>query len=220
MLASGVAHEIGNLLQIIMGSAESINSSKGITGENSRKLNDILDVSQQCGQITRGLLVFARAEGGEVFEPADLRGLVDESQDLVKYSLDKCNVHVLKKYAGEECMIACSRNRIKQVIINFLYNARDAMKGGGNITVSCRNDGDSVCLEFIDQGAGIPADIAGRIFSPFFTTKKKGEGTGLGLSVSRDIITEHGGSISFSSREGRGTTFTIRFPGYKKGGTA
>ena len=212
MLASGVAHEIGNLLQIIMGSAESIKNTAGIAPENSRKLKDIVDVSQQCGQITRGLLTFARQENVQAYEAADLRGLVDESCELVKYSLDKSNVRVAKKYEEAGCTVACNKNQVKQVIINFIYNAKDAMKGGGTVTVACRGDGENVYLDFTDEGEGIPADIQGRIFSPFFTTKKKGEGTGLGLSVSRDIIKEHGGEVTFKSAEGRGTTFSARFP--------
>ncbi len=210
-LASGVIHEIGNLLQIIMGTAESIKRHEGRTEENRKRIKDICEVAEQGGIISRGLLAFSH-KGDERYENLDVKRILDESYELVKYNLEKDRVQVIKRYSEEPCSVSVNRNQIKQVIINFMNNARDAMKDGGKLLVTCKTEGEKVIVEFIDEGGGIPDKIRDKVFSPFFTTKEEGGGTGLGLSISRDIMTQHNGTIDFDSREGEGATFRIILP--------
>jgi signal transduction histidine kinase len=210
-LASGIVHEMGNLLQITMGSAESIKRHWERTEDNKKRLEDICKVTEQSGQIARQLLAFSRQDNA-VYESMDVKEAIDESYELVKYNLGKNNVILVKNYDDNECKIIGNRNQIKQVMINFMNNARDAMKNGGKLTVGCKPIEDKIVVSISDEGAGIPEEIRGKIFSPFFTTKEKGKGTGLGLSISRDIITQHGGTINLETPAGKGTTFRIDFP--------
>lgn len=213
-LASGVIHEIGNLLQIIMGTAESIRRHQDRAEENRKRIEDICEVAEQGGVISRGLLAFSH-QGNAGFEHLDVKIILDESYELVKYNFEKGRIQVVKRYGEGPCSISGNGNQIKQVVINFMNNARDAMKDGGKLFVTCKTEGEKVLIEFIDEGTGIPEKIKDSIFSPFFTTKEEGRGTGLGLSISRDIITQHKGTIDFNSREGEGTTFRLILPKYK-----
>jgi signal transduction histidine kinase len=104
------------------------------------------------------------------------------------------------------------QHRLSQVFVNLLNNARDAMQSGGSLTVQYFCEGKEIVIRFKDTGHGIKAEDLKHIFTPFFTTKETGQGTGLGLSISYGIIQEHGGSLEVDSREGAGTTFTIRLP--------
>jgi signal transduction histidine kinase len=105
-----------------------------------------------------------------------------------------------------------SRDKLKQVMLNLVNNARDAMPGGGTVTLrACRRDG-MLCVEVSDTGVGIPRDQLNRVFDAFFTTKKEVSGVGLGLSVCYSIVHQHGGTITVSSTPGRQTTFTLLLP--------
>jgi two-component system, NtrC family, sensor kinase len=102
--------------------------------------------------------------------------------------------------------------QIQQVIMNLLRNAADAMKYRGEIKVSLAHEGNSIVLKVIDHGCGISEVDRARVFDPFFTTKRPGRGIGLGLSISYQLIKRNGGTIEVASEEGKGTTFTVKFP--------
>ncbi len=210
-LSSSIIHEISNLLQIIMGSAESIKRHQEKTENNKKRINDICEISEQGGRIAKGLLAFSH-QGSTGFEKTDVKQVLNESFELAKYNFEKGNIQIVKDYNEEPCIILGNMNQLKQVAINFMNNARDAMKDGGKLTVVCRAEAENIIVEFIDEGRGIPDKLKDRIFAPFFTTKEEGKGTGLGLSISRDIINLHNGSLDCKSREGEGTTFRMVFP--------
>jgi signal transduction histidine kinase len=109
-------------------------------------------------------------------------------------------------------LVQADANQLKQVFLNLLQNAKDAMPSGGTIRLRTRDDGGRVHIEVTDSGAGIAPDIIDRIFDPFFSTKKNGDGSGLGLSVSYGIINGHGGSIKVNSELGHGSTFRVVLP--------
>jgi signal transduction histidine kinase len=104
--------------------------------------------------------------------------------------------------------------QLSQVFVNLLVNAIDAMPGGGSVRIATRipEPGDMACVEITDTGVGIAPDILSHIFDAFFTTKPEGEGTGLGLSVSKEIVTQYGGHIEVESQPGQGTTFSVWLP--------
>ncbi|MCK6459798.1 MAG: ATP-binding protein [Planctomycetes bacterium] len=108
--------------------------------------------------------------------------------------------------------VRCRPGEVNQVFMNLLVNACQAIPGQGEIRVTTRADGDSVVVSIADTGCGIPEEIRNRVFDPFFTTKPVGQGTGLGLTISYDIIRKHGGSITFETEMGKGTTFHVRLP--------
>jgi signal transduction histidine kinase len=103
-------------------------------------------------------------------------------------------------------------NQIKQVFINMMNNAIQAMPNGGNLTIRTLAEQEHVTVQFVDTGVGVPQKYLDKIFDPFFTTKPAVKGTGLGLSISYGIIKKHGGTILVESQEGKGTTFTIKLP--------
>ena len=146
----------------------------------------------------------------------DMKTLLNECYELVRYNLEKANIKYSKKYAEGACTITGNGNQLKQVAVNLLNNARDAMRGGGELTVTCRTEGNKVVVEISDNGPGVPDKIRNTIFAPFFTTKEEGKGTGLGLSISKDIMTEHNGTIDFKNRDGGGTVFMLVLPRKKE----
>ena len=118
----------------------------------------------------------------------------------------------LRKDYGQVPPIVCNPQKIGQVFINLLINAAHAIKDKGFITIKTRLDGEFVCVDISDTGCGIAPEHSTSIFDPFFTTKPVGQGAGLGLSISYDIVRKHGGTITFVSEAGQGTTFTVKLP--------
>jgi len=131
---------------------------------------------------------------------------------LMEHQLQGGSIKVRKELAEKLPEVRGNENRLQQVFFNLLLNARDAMPGGGWLTLLTRADDDTVVVEVRDTGDGIKREHIKRIYDPFFTTKGIGRGTGLGLSVSYGILQEHGGSIAVDSAPGQGTTFRVTLP--------
>ncbi|MCZ7583189.1 MAG: ATP-binding protein [Deltaproteobacteria bacterium] len=213
-LAAGVSHEISNPIHVIQGICslilQDLEEGSQLTGD----LQMIEREAARCQKIVNSLLDFARHHEPER-RPTQVNRLVDESLDLIRAQKWSKKIE-LEKDLAELPEISVDGNRIKQVLINLLINAGQAMPNGGKLTV--RTDltptgmDHLVRLRVCDTGAGIPKDIQPRIFDPFFTTKKGQEGTGLGLAISYRIVEEHGGTITVESEPGKGTCFTIVLP--------
>jgi signal transduction histidine kinase len=158
----------------------------------------------------RDLTAYARP-GSDKREPVDLAELVERAERLCKPALKEADAKVVNQLGGP---VAVSGNRasLEQVLVNLITNAAEAIRGGGTITVSAGADGGAARIEVQDTGVGMTAEVAARCMEPFFTTQPGGKGTGLGLPIAAAIVGRHGGSISFSSVEGKGTTFTVRLP--------
>jgi two-component system NtrC family sensor kinase len=153
-------------------------------------------------------------------EPTDLNRLIEEAEGLIEKHLRQNRVRVDKDLDANLPFVIASADQIKQVLLNLLLNAQQAMPDGGTIAVSTRVShgadpeflmSDSVHIQIRDTGKGIPEEYLPHIFEPFFSTKDE-KGTGLGLWVSQGIVQAHGGSIKLRSREGRGTTFSVALP--------
>jgi signal transduction histidine kinase len=157
----------------------------------------------------RDLRVFARGDD-DVRQPVDLHDELESSLTLLGHLL-KDRVVVERKY-GDLPAVECVRSQIDQVLLNVLANAAQAIEGPGTITLETRREDDRVVVAVRDTGHGIAPDVIGRIFDPFFTTKPVGEGSGLGLSISYEIVAKHGGRIDVESRPGEGATFTVTLP--------
>ncbi len=227
-LAGGVAHDFNNLLTAISGHCDLLLLRHD---QGDPDYNDLVQINQNANRaaaLIGQLLAFSRKQTLRL-EVLDLR---DTLSDLT---------HLLNRLVGETVSLTldheprlhalrADKRQLEQVVMNLVVNARDAMATGGEISLRTRNvtfqkaqprdratvpAGDYVSVEIIDQGTGIPSDKMQKIFEPFYTTKRTGEGTGLGLSTAYGIIKQSGGFIFADSEPGKGSTFTLLFPAYQ-----
>jgi PAS domain S-box-containing protein len=209
-LASGMAHEIGTPMNVIMGRAEHM--MQRTTDERIKKgLQVIVTQVERVTKIMNQLLSMARRRPSER-RPADLRRIIDDCLEVLQERWRAHRIHVVKEYDHRAAQAVVDSDQMSQVLLNLLLNADHAMAEGGTLRLGLRSDGDHVILSVSDTGHGIPQEILSKIFTPFFTTKEVGKGTGLGLTVVHGIIEEHGGTIDVESDVGKGTTFTITLP--------
>jgi len=163
------------------------------------------------------LLNFSRAGNTADFVEIDVNKLLNDTLQLLEPQLRKSNVEIVQEYSDISPTVIGNSGKLQQIFTNLILNARDAMFGGGTITLttSIGDDGD-VTVEVADTGEGISQDNLSKVFDPFFTTKGVGNGTGLGLAVTYGIVQEHGGTIEVRSEDGSGATFVITFPAAAK----
>lgn len=224
-LAAGVAHELNNPLGGILGYAqfglEKLERG-GVTEEDlghyRRYLSDIEVQARRCKLIVKNLLKFSRSSAKTEFEYFDVNHALDETFVFSKHQLDMNNVELVTKLGEDLPQIYGNANLLQQVFTNLILNGMQAMPEGGQLVVETVHNppiGDlpgSVEINFTDNGVGISEENMKKILEPFFTTKKVGQGTGLGLSVSYGIVQEHGGDIKIQSKVGVGSTFTVVLP--------
>jgi signal transduction histidine kinase len=215
-LVSTTTHEFNNVLMTIINYAKMGMRHKD-QPTRDKSFDKILTAANRAAKITNGVLGLARNRSVSQ-EPTDLGKMVEDTLLLLEREMNKYRIAVDKHFQPvPEAMV--NGNQIQQVLLNLLINARQAMPNGGRIIIKLSHDttGDMVDLMVRDNGCGIPADKLRRIFEPFFTTKSgpdasgKG-GTGLGLSMCRDIIEAHHGRIRVDSTVGKGTAFTLKLP--------
>ncbi|RJP24208.1 MAG: sensor histidine kinase [Candidatus Omnitrophota bacterium] len=218
-LAAGVAHEINNPLAIISEEAGLMKDLMNPAfGEEATKeellshLDTIREAVFRCRNITYKLLAFVRKPNVRE-ETCDIHALIDSVVDgLLSRELEVSNIKLIKEYTLTDHWIRSDEHQLRQVILNLLTNAMDAIKGEGRIVISTALQEQMVQIKVTDTGEGISPDELDKIFLPFYTTKEVGKGTGLGLSVSYGIINNLGGKIQVESRPGKGSTFTIFLP--------
>jgi PAS domain S-box-containing protein len=210
-LVSGVAHELNNPLQSVIGLTELLMATQH-DEQPRRDLERIRADAHRAAKIVRNLLTFVRRS------PID-RSLIDLNEairstvSLRSFELRTLNITLLEDYDARLPLVSANREEIQQVVLNLLVNAEHALRsnGGGTIRVGTRHTADTVIAEVSDDGPGVPPESAGRIFEPFYTTKAVGEGTGLGLSISLGIAEAHGGSLILAASE-RGACFRLTLP--------
>jgi PAS domain S-box-containing protein len=210
-LAAGVAHEINNPLFAILGLTEFLLKEAEPRSKALQRLELIQQTGLEIKEIVRALLDFAR-ENAEERHIVPLEDVVQATVDLVRRTNAHKGVELIDSYDASGAPVTASPNQLKQIFLNLIANARQAMPNGGTVRVDVRQDGDWVIATVGDDGPGIEPAVLERIFEPFFTTKRLTGGTGLGLSVSLGIAEAHGGSLTASSDPGRGATFTLRLP--------
>lgn len=216
LLAAGVAHEVNTPLAVISSYAQMM--AKQVAGDpgQERILEKITNQTFRASEIVNSLLSFSRTSSNE-FGPVALDAALEETLALAAPQLRKASVEVETSFAEDLPTVRGAGNKLQQVFLNLVLNARDAMPEGGVLRVAVERAAsapdDSVRIVVSDTGVGIPVEKIGKIFDPFFTTKAAAGGTGLGLAVSYGIIQEHGGSLSAeNSPSGRGARFTIELP--------
>ncbi len=214
-LTAGVAHELNNPINNLMLSAAALQEDYAELDDAERLdiAADLVGESERARDIVRNLLDFARESDVEL-APLDVEQLVGDTLQLAANHVKLANVKVRGEVEENVPPVYGDRHQLTQVFLNLVLNALDAMPEGGVLTISVEKSDDRsfVRVGFTDTGVGIPEQQLGRIFDPFFSTKKQARGTGLGLSVSLGIIEQHGGDIRVESEIGRGTTFTVSLP--------
>lgn len=215
-LAASIAHELNNPLATVSLRVESA-LARTAAGDPRRRALEIIDQeTRRMGHLVTNLLQFCRHGPGQsstVNVPEEMTKAVE----LVHHHLRKRLIEVTQEFAPDTPTIFADRQKLRQVFLNLLTNASDAMPEGGTLTLriapSALDEGQpAVVIEFADTGVGIPADHLEKAMEPFFTTKEEGKGTGLGLAICRRIVQEHQGTIRLRSEVGRGTTVRVTLP--------
>jgi len=209
-LVSGMAHEVSNPAQGILAMAQLIQDEDD-QAKIREYAQDIVSYSKHIVTVARDFACYARPNGQEEMVAINLCERLGEAVKMVRRTPHYGQVEVVTQFQDVPRFRA-RRVEIDQVLVNLLSNAVQAMEGNGRLTLATRVEGEDVIAKISDTGSGIPQSVLHKIYDPFFTTKEPGKGTGLGLSIAYQIVTKYGGSISVESEEGRGTTFTLRFP--------
>jgi two-component system, NtrC family, sensor kinase len=218
-LASGLAHEIGTPLNIIVGRAELIRRKPGDQGGMQKNLGIIIDQTERVIKIIQELLGFARKKKAEQV-PLNICVLLGTTLDLLDHQIQKQRVWVVKDLKETLPPLVADPDQLQQVFLNLILNAIQSMPEGGKLFLSASVkeitkkglDGQRRCMEVCveDTGAGMGKEVLASLFNPFFTTKEKG--TGLGLMVTQGIVQDHDGWIEVESEKGKGSTFKVYFP--------
>jgi signal transduction histidine kinase len=211
-LSAGLAHEVKNPLAGILGFAQLTRRSLDNPEKISKNLDVIERETRRCTDIISNLMHFSRQEPGERLA-TNINDAVALAIGLVDHQLGLQRIRIEKELGSYLPFVFSNANQLQQVVMNLLINAQQAMApAGGTVKIRTRTAGDKVLIEVEDSGPGVPAELRSRIFEPFYTTKRAGQGTGLGLSVSYGIVRDHGGSISVDDAPGGGARFTIALP--------
>jgi signal transduction histidine kinase len=223
-LAGGIAHDFNNILQVVAGSAALIERRPGDTEEVGRLVRGIIESANRGATITRRMLLFAR-RGKLEAEPVDPAQLLKGLKEICSYTLGP-GIEIRVEVAADLPRLYADKGQLETALVNIATNARDAMEGGGILTMSARTEtvaaadnhpagltaGRYIRLSVADTGAGMDSAVLRRVAEPFFTTKGVGKGTGLGLAMVKGFSEQCGGGFSVSSQKGVGTTVSLWLP--------
>jgi len=210
-ISAGVVHELNAPLSVIISASQMIMREEGVPETVLEMIGRISSEAQRLSHLTKGLLNFSSHD--DTIGETDLNLTIDFILNFLNFEAARRAVVVLKKFDYTLPAVRLDANILKQILLNIIMNALQAMEEtGGKLLVETSTAGsDTVCFTIADNGPGIPAETIDRIFDRYFTTKKPGEGTGLGLFVTKSLVEDMGGEIAVTSRGG-GTTFTITLP--------
>ncbi|MGA2748539.1 MAG: response regulator [Verrucomicrobiota bacterium] len=224
-LAGGVAHDFNNVLAVIRGYGDMIESDLGPDSPLRKFTEEIRQASERAAGLTRQLMIFSR---NQTVQPVvlDLNDVLKDLNKMLVRLIDE-NIKLTIVPGKQTGRVRADSGYVGQVLMNLVVNARDAMPNGGKLTIATSNvtldendphtpagaiPGDYVMLSVSDTGSGMTGEVKAHLFETFFTTKPKGKGTGLGLATCRTIVQQSGGYISVESHVGKGTTFQVYFP--------
>ncbi len=215
-LASGVAHDFNNTLAGILGRAQLLLRTTNDPEKITRGLDIIIKTAEDGAKTVKRIQDFARQRRDHNFELVSVDQILTDTSEITrprwKNWAEASNIHITLDLENQsKAKVMGDDSELREVLVNMVFNAVDAMPAGGRLSLSTRNDGESVVISIADTGVGMDPEVRSRIFDPFFTTKGKA-GLGLGLAVSFGIIRRHGGTIEVDSEPGHGTEFRIILP--------
>jgi CheY-like chemotaxis protein len=213
-MAAGVAHEINNPLTGVLGFSQMIMENENIPEDLKQNLRRIADGSQRMAEIVKRLLMFAR-QAKPFKTSVNINEIIQNTLKLREYVLKTNNIEVITRLDPELPWVSADPGQMQQVFLNLIVNGEQAMRkahGRGTLRITTERRENNIHIVVQDDGPGISRENLRRLFEPFFTTKDPGEGTGLGLSLSRSIILEHNGTINVESELRHGATFVIELP--------
>src|SRR5215213_7928325 len=219
-LASGVPHDFNNTLSGILGRAQLLQGTDD-PEKVRRGLEIIIKTAEDGAKTVKRIQDFARQRRDHNFELVSIDQILMDASEITRPRWKNCaeasNIHITVHLQIESnAMVMGDDSELREVLVNMVFNAIDAMPEGGTLSLMTRTDGESVIIKVVDTGVGMYPEVRSRIFDPFFTTKGKA-GLGLGLAVSFGIIRRHGGNIEVDSQYGKGTEFRITLPVAKLG---
>jgi PAS domain S-box-containing protein len=212
-LTSQIAHELNNPLYGIMNTLELLKTEVPPESKRRKILEMALSETVRLTDLLKKMLSFSKPDE-EAKQPVDINVILDEILLLVRKQLQENSIRISRSLGEGLEKVYASKNQLRQVFLNMISNARDAMPEGGTLTIKTMSSRDNILIDLIDTGIGIREAHVDKIFDAFFTTKEATKGVGLGLSVCYGFVKEHGGDIKVSSKKGEGTTFTIILPKY------
>jgi len=214
-LSASIAHELNNPLATVGLRVENLLMQMADDQQERRSLEIITQEVDRMAGLVANLLQFSRRSHRQV-STVDGREEIANSVEFVQYYLRTRKIEVVREFADPLPTIQADRQQLRQLFLNLLTNASDAMPQCGKLMVRAEatwlEGAAAVAIEFEDTGEGIAAEHLEKIWEPFFTTKPEGKGTGLGMAICRRIVEEHGGTIQIESETGRGTTVRMLFP--------
>ena len=229
-MATGVAHELNQPLSVIKTASSFLRRKAGKGEEISPDILETM-VEEMDNHVDRASKIIGHMrdfgrKSEVVKEKVPINDVLRRAVDFFKQQLKLREIEVVEHLEKDLPPVLADPNRLEQVFVNLLINARDAIEKKGEaqgpkagpkfITLKTKADDAMVAVEVSDTGTGIPESLLHRVFEPFFTTKKVGKGTGLGLSISYGIVQDYDGTIKVKSKEGEGATFVIRFPRFRE----
>jgi PAS domain S-box-containing protein len=209
-LAGGIAHDFNNLMTAVIGYSDLLQRQLEAGDARKDKVAAIRDAAVRASDLTRQLLAFGRRQTLQA-DDVDLREVVERMDTLLRRLIGE-DIRLETVFGSEPVVVRADSTQLEQVVMNLAVNARDAMPGGGLLTVAVLSDGEEAVLSVIDNGSGMTPETRDRIFEPFFTTKGVGEGSGLGLATVHGIVGQSGGTIEVDTAPGEGTIFSVRLP--------
>jgi len=214
-LAAGVAHNLNNSLTVIQGRAQLLLMRSNGDAGNKKSLEVITQAVGDCSQTLRRLLDFSRRDATRHAMPLDLSELITSSVEIARPKWQASSAErtgtIEVRIDAKPAFALGDSAELREVVLNLIFNAVDAMPQGGTIDAGTRVEGKTARFWIADTGTGMPAEVIARIFEPFYTTKGE-RGTGLGLSASHGIIEQHSGDINVISEPGKGTRFEVILP--------
>jgi PAS domain S-box-containing protein len=217
-LAAGIAHELNNPLATVSLRVEELLAALATDDSHRRRLVVIEGEVERMASLVANLLQFSR-RGPQQISTLSIREEVEWTLELIQYQFRKRGIEVRHELAADVPPVHADRQQLRQVFLNLLTNALDAMPQGGTLTLrvaaaELTEDDDSarVVVEIGDTGVGIPPEYLAKVAEPFFTTKEEGKGTGLGLAICKRIVQDHGGTLMIDSTVGQGTTVCVTLP--------
>jgi two-component system NtrC family sensor kinase len=210
-LTSQIAHELNNPIYGIMNTLELLKTEIPPDSKRRKILEMSLSETERLSEILRNMLSFSKPEE-EIRRPIDVNELLEGITLFVDKQMREANIDIETRFEREIPKVMGSTNQLRQVLLNIIRNAKEAMPQGGILSLETMREDERVIINIKDTGIGISEEIQNKIFEAFFTTKTAVKGVGLGLSVCYGIIKDHGGEIRVESEEGKGSTFSVLLP--------